>query len=242
METKALSNKRIYPADAPPVFARWQPLILDDSMPVAPIEVAPPPEPEPLLDYLNNQAPEAQEPETPTTAELLSCEAVENIREQARAEGFEQGLSEGRANAAAQLQALQQLIKQLDVTAQQLESELAPQVLDLALDLARHVIRSELTLKPEHLIGLVKDLVKTLPLPTHHPKLHVHPDDVALIHDYLGADLEPLGFKVIPDPHLTRGDCVIETNQSQLDATLKTRWQQLTKSLGRKTPLTDEPA
>lgn len=235
-----MSNKRIYPAAAAPLFSRWQPLVLDD----APPPVIATPEPviaEPLLDYLSNQQSEATKVEEAKELELLSCEALENIREQARAEGYQQGLDEGRAAVKAQAETFFQLAQKLDLTAQQLESELAPQVLDLALDLAKHILRSELTLKPKHLIGLVQDMVKALPLPTHHPKLHVHPEDVELIHTYLSGELEPLGFKVQPDPRLNRGDCIIETNQSQLDATLKTRWQQLTKSLGRKTPLDDEP-
>lgn len=238
-----MSNKRIYSAEAPPAFTRWTPALIDE-MPAAEA-AAEQPAAEPLLDYLEARA-ETEEPAAvndpvpagPDPAEL------EALLTEARQQGFDEGLEQGRQQSSRERDQLRQLLHELTAHHQQVQQHLATAVLQLAMDLTRHLLRSELYLKPEHIVSLVQDMMQALPQPAGHPRLHLQPDDAALVHQQLGSELDVLGWKLVPDASLQRGDCLIETHHGELNATLATRWAQLCDSLGQKLPLApdDEPA
>lgn len=240
-ETRALSNKRIYSADAPPAFTRWRLAQLDEQSEAAP---APAPAPEAaLLDYLAQQeevapapsAPADPEPQAPDPAEL------EALRDEARAQGYAEGLESGRADAADDVAALGSLLEEVRRFWSNAQNELAPQVLELALDLARHLLRTELQQRPEAILPLVQEMVQALPQPGGHPRLHLHHLDAELVRAAMGDELDVSGWRIVTDTSLRRGDCVIETHHGELNGTLATRWQQLVTSLGVKRPLDDEP-
>lgn len=236
-----MSNKRIYTADAPPVFQRWVPMQLDEtvSKPEPPAADEQPVSEENLLDYLEQQNDRVltAEPEAVETVQAPDPAELEALREEARQDGYQDGLEKGREQAARERQQLHDLFYALDAQNKQLQSGLASAVLDLALDLTRHLLRAELQLKPEHIISLVQDLVQALPQPGGHPRLHLQADDAELVRSQMGSELDILGWKIVPDASLQRGDCLVETHHGELNATLNARWAQLCDSLGRKVPL-----
>lgn len=238
-----MSNKRIYTADAPPAFTRWIPTLLDD-VPTAP-EPSAPPAAEPLLDYLIQQDDRIIETEAEQAAAAAAQTAEEllTLREEARQEAYAEGLEQGRRQGAVDAEQLQSALQGMRTTLEQLQANLAPQVLNLALDFARHIVRSELQQNPRIILPLVQEMVQALPQPGGHPRLHLQPDDADLVREILGAELDALGWKIVPDTALTRGDCMIETHHGEMNGTLASRWQQLCDSLGQPTlPLDDETA
>lgn len=231
-----MSNKRIYPASAPPDFQRWVPTPLDDTAKPAATTL----KTEPLLDYLSQQDRILAAEQAEAEAAAQSVDELNAIQEEARQRGFLAGLKEGHLQGGFEAEQMQTLLVNSSAALEQLHANLASHVLKLALDLSRHVLRSELTFKPEHIIPLVQEMVQALPLPGGHPKLHLQPDDADLVRKILGPELDALGWKIVPDHVLQRGDCMIETHQGELNATLTTRWQQLCNSLGVVQALDDE--
>jgi flagellar assembly protein FliH len=149
---------------------------------------------------------------------------LEEIERQARDEGFAAGLAEGRAVAKHQLEqqlarfealcaaAARPLVALDDIT----ERELAR----LATVMARRVVARELQLDPSLIEQAVRGAAAALPSATRELRVWVHPDDLNLLRE-LGAS-EPL-WRLGAKPELSRGDCVLESERSRLDARVDTR-------------------
>lgn len=183
--------------DAIAGFDRWEPPLVGDA-PVA--------------------APEPEQAPGPTVFEL------EEIERQAREEGYAAGLAEGRAAAKKELDerlarleaictAAARPLADLDDTT---ERELAL----LATVVARRVVRRELQLDPALIDMAVREAAAALPSATRALRIWVHPSDMDLLRE-LGA-AEP-HWRFGADPKLERGDCVLESERSRLDARVSTK-------------------
>ncbi|GAB2563856.1 flagellar assembly protein FliH [Dyella jejuensis] len=176
-------------------FDRWEPPSMGDAPAAAP-------EPAP----------------GPTVFEL------EEIERQAREEGYAAGVAEGRAAAKQELdERLARLdalciaaARPLDAFDDATERELAL----LATVIARRVIGRELQLDPALIELAVREAAAALPSATRELRVWVHPSDMDLLRE-LGA-AEP-HWRFGADPALRRGDCVLESARSRLDARVTTR-------------------
>jgi flagellar assembly protein FliH len=163
-------------------------------------------------------APEPAAPPGPTVYEL------EEIERQAREEGYAAGLAEGRAagkqdidDRLARLDALcTAAARPLTAMDDDVERELAL----LATVIAQRVVARELKLDPALIERLVREAAAALPSATRDLRVWVHPKDMDLLRE-LGA-AEP-HWRFGADPALQRGDCVLESARSRLDARISTR-------------------
>ncbi|MFN0313495.1 MAG: flagellar assembly protein FliH [Burkholderiales bacterium] len=159
--------------------------------------------------------------------------------DQARAEGYSLGFSEGRKQASehdiAERNALKGLMDSLGLLRQELEKDLAGEVLSLSLELAKLMIRQSLALNPEAVLAVLREVMGALPGLSQQTVLHLHPDDAALVKPLLAADptLAQITWKVSEDSRIERGGCRLETPQSEVDASMATRWSRLVAVLGK---------
>ena len=149
------------------------------------------------------------------------------------AAGRTEGLAEGLALASAQAEQLRQLAHSLPDALRRAQHEVADSVLALALDVARQVIHQSLQAEPGWLLPLVQQLLGTEPALQGEPRLLLHPDDVALVKNSLGDELEAAGWQLRADDSLTRGGCRVHSAAGEIDATVETRWERVTAALGR---------
>lgn len=161
---------------------------------------------------------------------LPTVDEVEAIREQARKEGFDAGYAEGREAAMAEAQRLAVTVKKLDAAFEGIEGQVADELLALAVEIGRQVVRGEITARPESLLDVVREALAQLP--HQHAAVFLNPDDASLVRSYIGDQLGHAGHRINEDPQLKRGDCVVESGSSQVDATVATRWRRIIESLG----------
>ncbi|RUN88523.1 flagellar assembly protein FliH, partial [Pandoraea apista] len=168
-------------------------------------------------------------------------------REEARAEGHAQGYAAGHAEGYAAGQAAGK--QEVDARAAQLadiahgfgtavnaiDREVSEPLLGLALDIARQALRQTLTIHPETLLPIVRELLSNDPL-TGSPRLLLNPEDVALVETHVGAELRTAGWTVRADPTIERGGCKAEAASGEVDATVATRWQRVMAALGKDLP------
>ena len=183
------------------------------------------------LGSLDDTAPSSHKTEDDADAVLLpTVDEVEAIREQSRKEGFDAGYAEGRAAAMAEAQQLAVTVKKLDAAFEGIEGRVADELLALAVEIGRQVVRGEITARPESLLDVVREALAQLP--HQHAAIFLNPDDASLVRSYIGDQLGHAGHRINEDPQLKRGDCVIESGSSQVDATVATRWRRIIDSLG----------
>ncbi|MBP6020032.1 MAG: flagellar assembly protein FliH [Burkholderiaceae bacterium] len=162
-------------------------------------------------------------------------------QEQGHAQGYEAGLAQGhKAGSEQARQACNQLLTLADECAASiasLEADMGQSLISLAIRIAEQVLRSTLDSQPEKLLDLIHDITHQDNDQDAMLKLRLHPDDLELVRRYL--DKEPgVGlWRLLADPTVTRGGCIAETSQGDIDATLETRWQRVIAALGHKAAL-----
>lgn len=186
----------------------------------------------------------AAEPEAPT----VSPEWIEEVRQQARAEGFEHGRQAGAEETRQALEAplrqlgrdqaarLAQVLQQAQADLATLEQGLAAQVLELACDLARQVVRRELATPLEPLKAAVQEALALLVEDGKPATLRLHPDDLALLQAEPSTPWAGLAVQLQADDSLTPGGCVVESPQGAVDATVEKRWARAVANLGLQAP------
>jgi flagellar assembly protein FliH len=168
----------------------------------------------------------------------LRLQAQQAGQAEGHKEGFAQGQAEGYAaglaQAQAQAQALQALLVALPQAMRTADAEVAEDLLSLAIDIAQQVVSQALASDPQHMLPLVRNLLRMEPVLSGTPRLLLHADDAALVQQHLAEELTLAGWRIRTDPTIQRGGCRVHAASGALDATLETRWERVTAAFQHK--------
>lgn len=182
-------------------------------------------------------------PERHAAVILPTVEQLERIHQAAHQEGhaagYEAGYAAGqgtgyeagRERAATETAKLQDLLSSFQQALAGAHQTIGNDLLTLSLDLAKQMLREALRVKPELVFAVVRESIQQESVFSQPLQLYLHPDDAALVREHLNHELNDCTVRV--DAKLERGDCRIRTGNSQVDATLATRWQRIAQALGQ---------
>lgn len=164
----------------------------------------------------------------------LSVSELEELERAAWEEAFAQGKEAGLAAARMEIETRRAELEQqaarldsvMDLLAQplkQLDAEMERQLVMLAFTLAKQLVRRELKADPSQVIGIVRDTVALLPIAARNVRVHLHPEDAALLREKLAETTADRAWSIVEDPVQGRGGCRVTTENSQIDARLETR-------------------
>jgi flagellar assembly protein FliH len=114
--------------------------------------------------------------------------------------------------------ALQAIIETLAKPLADLDTGIETELTRLAMIIAKHLVRRELRLDPTQVIGIVRHTVGLLPLSARNIKIHLHPDDAAILRDRLAAPVGEREWDLREDPLMARGGCRVTTDNASIDA------------------------
>lgn len=137
--------------------------------------------------------------------------------------GFEEGASAGQQEILRRVEKLEQVMHLLSSPLKDLDNEVEEELAYLATAIAQQLVRRELKTAPGEIIAVVREAVGLLPVAAQGVRLHLHPEDAAFVRETLSLHEEASSWRIIEDPTLTRGGCLINTDQSHIDATLEKR-------------------
>ena len=126
-----------------------------------------------------------------------------------------------------------QLASSLDSALSRFDEDLMQSLLTLSLDVAKQMMRKALRVKPELALPAIREAVNSLPQASQHPHIKLHPDDAALVRSLMADELNHFHWKLIEDSRIERGGCRVETANSEVDATMESRWERVLAALGR---------
>ncbi|MDB6098637.1 MAG: flagellar assembly protein FliH [Gammaproteobacteria bacterium] len=163
----------------------------------------------------------------PAQQRMPTVGGLADLQAEAHKEAFEQGLAEGREAGRAEIRAqverlagmFYDLAKPFDV----LDAEVERELLTLAMALARQIVRRELKTDPTQIIGIIREAIAALPVATRDVRVHLHPEDAAVVKEHLAPTENERAWTIIEDPVMARGGCQISTATSRIDARLETR-------------------
>jgi flagellar assembly protein FliH len=158
---------------------------------------------------------------------LPTVSGLADLQAEAHKEAFEQGLAEGReagrAEVRAQVERLEGMFYDLAKPFEELDTEVERELLTLAMTLARQIVRRELKTDPTQIIGIVREAIAALPVAARDVRVHLHPEDAAVVRQNLAPTESERAWQLVEDPVMARGGCQITTATSRVDARLETR-------------------
>jgi flagellar assembly protein FliH len=168
----------------------------------------------------------------PSTA-TVDAEALASMEAAAQAAGYAAGHAAGLAAAAAERARLCSLLRTFESAASDHEQRLVDEVLDLALVLARQLVGEALAVRREFIVPIVSAALKQLPQSTQRVEIALNPADLDLVQRLVTESGFGTRCRLIGDASIAPGGCQIETEQSEIDVTVPSRWRRLLAALGR---------
>lgn len=180
------------------------------------------------LPTVNGGATAVRRPAAKTVGQL------EEIERAAYEEAFAAGRAAGLAAAQAETQkGIEQLKSQvarvesvlgaLAKPLDDLDKDVEVQLVSLSLAIARQLIRRELKTDPAQVIAVIRETVGLLPAAARDVRVHLHPEDAAVVRERLATPGTDRAWTLVEDPVMTRGGCRVMTDTAQIDARLETR-------------------
>ena len=175
----------------------------------------------------------------PAAAEPITAEKLENIQKQAYKEGFELGKKEAYEEKKHELETnianLSSIIKMLSEPLNELDDEIVEQLAQLSISVAKQVVRRELHTEQGEIVGIVREAMAALPASTRKITLNIHPDDAELIRSAFSLgqqeESDELRWKLVEDPMISRGGCIISSQNSRVDASVEARLNRIISTL-----------
>lgn len=167
----------------------------------------------------------------------LDPNEIERIRRQAEEEGRRAGYAAGQAAARAEAERLGRAAAGLEQALAEFNQSVADELLALATEIARQVVRETIAIRPETIQAVVSEALAHFP--HQHATIYLNPQDASLVRSYAGDVLAHAGHRILEEPNLKPGDCLVESGSSQIDATLATRWRRVLEGIGLQTSWND---
>ncbi|QAA92948.1 flagellar assembly protein FliH [Pollutimonas thiosulfatoxidans] len=241
-----MSNKSNAESRAAESWQRWEMSAFDKPVKVkaAAVPATPAPDPAVLLQEVQRLRDAAKkrghaEGYADGHAQGLEAGTLEGNK-QGRQEGYEAGFSaghsEGREQSSKEAAALHALATSAAASIGTLEADMGQALIALAIRIAEQVLRSTLDAHPEKIQDLVRDILQMEAGKEAVLHLRVNPADAELVQQCLDEDPGASKWRLITDTSINRGGCIAQTALGNIDATLQTRWQRVTSSLGHGEP------
>jgi len=152
---------------------------------------------------------------------LVEREAWEHGYRDGQVEGILKGeaeLARRVAEVNVKIAALEAIIGTLARPLDELDAAIETELTRLALTIAKHLVRRELKIDPTQVIGIIRHTVSLLPLAARNIKIHLHPDDAAIVREKLARPAGEEQWHLVEDPLMARGGCRLTTDNSSIDA------------------------
>ncbi|MGE3841613.1 MAG: FliH/SctL family protein [Vicinamibacterales bacterium] len=146
------------------------------------------------------------------------------------AQGERAGMEAGAKRIEAMLRRLSQTLEELGQLRQTIAKETEREVVQLALALARRIVHREVTLDPT-LVAAMAHVALEKVGETTPATIRLNPDDYTAVSAQRGQNWEGARVTILPDPAVTRGGCVVQSDFGQVDGALDAQFEQMTRAL-----------
>ncbi len=225
--------------DAPLERFTWSPATTSPSQPgrAAP-EIWRPVDAPATPDHAPSAQPTAApEPFVPTPEQQAQLAALEREAfTKGYAQGERAGLEAGGKRAEAMLRRLAQTLEELSGLRDNMVRQTERELVQLAMAIARRVLQREVSVDPELAAALAHIALERLG-GARPATVRLHPDDYASVTAGQGAVLGGRQVQIVPDPSVSRGGCLVESEFGFIDASVDAQVDEIARAV-----LGDAPA
>lgn len=237
-------HQRFIPREELNGFSAWRPDSFGEKRP-PPVATAPDPA------VLKREAEREAQRQAELAAQREEAEVAARAAELrgAREGGYQDGYRDGlaameafkqsySAQCSAQVAAvIQRMQAQFDT----LEQHLAQRVAGIALEMARQVVRTELTVNPAQVVAVTQEALGLVLMSARHVVVRVNAEDQPIVASGTAELLAARGARLVADPRVARGGCIVESDIGVVDAQVGSRWQRATNALGHEAASLEQP-
>ena len=159
-----------------------------------------------------------------------TVDVLRQALQESEARGYQAGLAKAQAESQVSLDTLNARVAQLDSILQllgqplqQLDGEVEKELLHLTLAVGKQLARRELRVDPTQVIGIIRESLAQLPASAREVRIHLHPEDAVTVRERLAEPTKERAWTIVEDPTLSRGGCMVRTENSQIDVRLDSR-------------------
>ncbi len=155
----------------------------------------------------------------------------EKVR-QAYQKGFEEGMAKGLAKVNEEIDRLHDLLEKISQERSQLYREMEKELVELSIAIAERIVGAISERDKEKVLEVVKKAVEALS-DKSNITIYVSLEDEALVLEAKDRILEGIEgkVKIVPDPSIPRGGCIVQGSSGRIDALLSTQLDEIRKRL-----------
>ena len=168
-----------------------------------------------------------------------TVEDLEALQKQAWEEGRKDGYEAGMEQIRKKGEQLLGMFRFMERPLEELDEAVVAQLTELTLTVMRLLLKKECATDASHIQGIIHEALEFLPVKSRDIKIRLNPADLELL-KHSGLALEQEQSSYVADASVTQGGCLVESDQSHIDATLETRVQQVVDQLTEHRPHYDD--
>lgn len=146
------------------------------------------------------------------------------------AQGERAGAEAGGQRAEAMLRRLAATLDELGTLRDEMVRQTEQQVVELALAIARRVLHREASIDPE-LAGALAHVALDRLGPASPATIRLHPDDYSTVGSHAAEGWSGRAVKVVPDPAVARGGCLVESDFGYIDASVDAQVDEIARAM-----------
>lgn len=146
-------------------------------------------------------------------------------------DGKERGWQAGEEEVQRRASRLDELLNALAQPFDELEDIVEKQLVELSITIVKQLFRREIQVDPEHVIGVVRDTIRLLPVANRNIMVHMHPEDANLVLKALTSTVGDRAWTIVEDPLISRGGCRVVSENSHIDAQNEARLKAVISSI-----------
>jgi flagellar assembly protein FliH len=178
----------------------------------------------------------------------LALIATTAVRQEGYSVGYSDGFTQGHAQAVLETQKqisdyienagrenaqrFEQLLSSVQQQLAASEKVLSHGVLSLACEIARKILRQEISVNADAVLPVIAQGLALLMDEGRNAKIRLNPLDLKELKDRLSAEYSDASLKLVADPTVACGGCVIESQDTIVDGTIEKRWSRTLATLG----------
>ena len=172
----------------------------------------------------------------------MALQIEKEAYEKGFAQGEKDGLELGLKRFESVLQSFQKILEEVQSYQKEYDRKHEGEMVRFLLTLARRVLRQEFPHAEETVAETLREAIQQV-AERKKFQIHLHPKDYEFLKTHPERlpfplnEENPEGAKLVADPSLLRGGCLIETPFGDIDATLESQLDQITAGIWQKIEL-----
>lgn len=170
-------------------------------------------------------------PTPPTAEQQAHLAALErDAFTKGYAQGERAGLEAGGQRAEAMLRRLAATLEELATLRDQMMRQAESQLVELSLAIARRILHREVSVDPQLAAALAHVALERLGRAAP-AVIRLHPDDYTTVTGQQNDLWNGRAVKVVPDPAVARGGCLVESEFGYIDASVDSQMDEMARAM-----------